>query len=160
MLAIGQVGADGNIPSDVTAVVVDLTFKIAVAKYRAPSAAITRIAFATGDWTLLPPIRHEGRGGARTTLQKDISIVEGAGGQGEASADENRDGGADAGGVASLAIVNAIVASCRDGPGGLVREQGVRVRRRICWRVLTRPLQCTCGPRCSATRPSCRPAAA
>jgi hypothetical protein len=128
VLAIGQVGADGNIPSDVTAVVVDLTFKVAVAKYRAPSAAITRIAFATGDWTLLPPIRHEGRGGARKTLHNDVSITEGVAGGVEASADDKRDGGADVGGIASWASVNAIVASCRDGTGGLVREQGVRVR--------------------------------
>lgn len=123
VLAIGQAGADDNAASDVTAVIVDLAFKVVVAKYRGPSAAITRIAFASGNWSLLPSAkRQDSRGGSKPIPVKDASVADDSQGRALTGAGGERHHAA--GGVECLSGVNAIVASCRDGTGtaGLTAE--------------------------------------
>jgi hypothetical protein len=123
VLAIGQVGADVNTASDVTAVIIDLTFKIVVARYHGPSAAMSCIAFADSSWSLLPPSkRQESRGGNKTVTITEASYAEES--EGHAFLSSCRVGLSDAakrpeaaGGVACLSGVNAIIASCRDGTG-------------------------------------------
>jgi WD40 repeat protein len=123
VLAIGQGGADENVASDVTAVVVDLTHKTVVVRYRGPSAAITSVAIATGNWSLLPPLKsQETRGASRRHTKKDAGLVEDFKGQMQSNESGLQLPDAAkhvaAGGFSCLSGVNAIVASCRDGTGG------------------------------------------
>jgi hypothetical protein len=125
VLAIGQIGADSNVASDVTAVVVDLTSKIVVMKYRGPCSAITRIVFATGKWSLMSPTnRQESRDGSRrspkkhgllrSTADSESQLFNDASAAGYSETAEN-----DHSGISCLSGVKAIVASCRDGTGKL-----------------------------------------
>lgn len=121
VMAIGQVGGDEHAANDVAAVVVDLTYKIVAVKYRGPSAPITSIAFATGNWSLLPPLKGQERGGTKKTAKKDTFSAESANHpaltDASGSAVSSAANKVAAGGVSCLSGVNAIVASCRDGTG-------------------------------------------
>lgn len=128
VLAIGQVGVDWNNASDVAATIIDLASKIVVARYRGPSSAITCIALATGDWSLLPLAkRRESRGGVKKSTITETSLAEESEGLGMTSTSRVAPSDAEqrleaAGGVACLSGTNAIIASCNDGTGGFFKS--------------------------------------